>query len=136
MADDASREGSDSEKSRETAAGGDQGSIPPWDSTMHRSAADGSDGDVDGGHGDDDDERSSGNVAGEFRPSENIEPGDPSLENSLFVVFGAYVAILGLTRLFIDLQGFDARDVLVLTGGTLLISIVLFGFLGLLTPDT
>lgn len=82
------------------------------------------------------DERSSGNVAGEFRPSEEIEPGTPSLENSLFVIFGAYLAILGLTRLFIDSRGFDARDVLVLTGGTLLVSIVLFGFLGLLTPDT
>ena len=83
-----------------------------------------------------DDEGSSGNVAGAFGPSENIEPETPSLENSLFVVFGAYIAVLGLTRLFIDVQGFNARDVLVLTGGTLLISIVLLGFLGLLTPDT
>lgn len=79
---------------------------------------------------------SSGNVAGEFRPSESIEPGTPSLENSLFVVFGAYIAVLGLTRLFVDVQGFDARDLLVLTGGTLLVSIVLLAFLGLLTPDT
>lgn len=82
------------------------------------------------------DEDASGNVAGEFRPSTTIEPENPSLENSLFVVFGAYIAILGLTRLFIDTQGFDARDIAVLTGGTLLVSIVLLGFLGLLTPDT
>lgn len=85
---------------------------------------------------DQEDDDSSGNVAGEFRPSEEIEPGTPSLENSLFVVFGAYIAVLGFTRLFLDVQGFDARDVVVLTGGTLLISIVLFGFLGVLTPDT
>ena len=83
-----------------------------------------------------DEENSSGNVAGEFRPSRTIEPESPSLENSLFVVFGAYIAILGLTRLFIDSQGFDVRDIAVLTGGTLLVSIVLLGFLGLLTPDT
>lgn len=89
---------------------------------------------VDGDDEGDDD--TGGNVAGEFRPSENIEPGTPSLENSLFVVFGAYLAVLGLTRLFVDVQGFDAQDLLVLTGGTLLVGLVLFGFFGVLTPDS
>jgi len=89
---------------------------------------------VDGDNDEDDD--TGGNVAGEFRPSETIEPGTPSLENSLFVVFGAYVAVLGLTRLFVDVQGFNAQDLFVLTGGTFLVGLVLFGFFGVLTPDS
>ena len=103
-------------------ADGDRNDIPPWDETMH-------------GDGPDEEERS-GNVAGEFGPSETIEPGTPDLGNALFVVFGAYLAVLGVTRLFIDVRGFDGRDLLVLTGGTLLVSIVFLGFFGLLTPDT
>lgn len=90
----------------------------------------------DDGGDDSDDEEVGGNVAGEFRPSESIEPGTPSLENSLFVVFGAYVAVLGLTRLFVDVQGFDTQDLLVLTGGTFLVGLVLFGFFGVLTADS
>ena len=127
MRDDAGRGASDSRDSRGTDQGDEESDIPPWDETMHGGSRD---------DGVDAEETSSGNVAGEFRPSENIEPGDPSLENSLFVIFGAYIAVLGLTRLFLDVQGFDARDIVVLTGGTLLLSIVLLGFLGLLTPDT
>ena len=83
-----------------------------------------------------DDETPQGNVAGEFRPSEPLEPESPDLGNALFVVFGAYLAVLTLTRLFVDVDGFDGRDLLVLTAGMLLISVVFLGFLGLLTPDT
>jgi hypothetical protein len=141
MRDDTGRGTGEPEESRDGSWNGPSGD-DGWDDP----ADDGSDAEyynqeyedvaVDEEAGERSDERSSGNVAGEFHPSESIEPGDPSLENSLFVVFGAYVAILGLTRLFIDVQGFDAQDLLVLTGGTLLAGIVLFGFLGLLTPDT
>lgn len=129
MPEEASREASDSRDSLVTDGGGDDPRMAPWDETMHGSAAE---------EGDDEksEDDSSGNVAGAFQPSTDIEPGSISLGNSLFVVAGAYIAVLSLTRLFIDVQGFDGRDVFVLTGGTLLISIVLLGFLGLFTPDT
>jgi len=136
MPDDASRERSDSPEPREPGDGAERPASAPWDESMLGSAG----GAPDDRETDDGerpgDENTGGNVAGEFRPSENIEPGTPSLENSLFVVFGAYVAVLGLTRLFIDVQGFDAQDLLVLTGGTLLVGLVLFGFFGVLTPDS
>lgn len=79
-----------------------------------------------------------GNVAGEFAPERPVEPGSPDLANALWVVAGAYVAVLGLVRVFVDPQGLAARDLLVLTAGTLLVTLVFLGFFGLLdlTPDT
>jgi|GEM_PF-3373575 len=147
MRDDAGRGADDGEESRDgtwSSPGGDENvngdrldEEPEQEYYNQRYEAGVVDGDDDGGDTDDGDARSSGgNVAGEFRPSATIEPGTPSLENSLFVVFGAYVAVLGLTRLFVDVQGFDAQDLLVLTGGTFLVGLVLFGFFGVLTSDS
>ncbi|SFS02268.1 hypothetical protein SAMN05216559_2620 [Halomicrobium zhouii] len=144
MRDDAGRGADDGEESRDGTWGG-----PASDERVNGDGPDEEqereyynqqyeagvvDGDDDGDGSDDEDV--GGNVAGEFRPSATIEPGTPSLENSLFVVFGAYVAVLGLTRLFVDVQGFDAQDLLVLTGGTFLVGLVLFGFFGVLTSDS
>lgn len=125
MPEDARREVGDADESAETGGGGDRTGDPPRDEARHAVAGD-----------EQDDADSSGNVAGEFRPSKSIEPGSPKLGNALFVIAGAYVTVLGLTRLFVDVGGFDSRDLLVLTGGMLLVSIALLGFLGLLTPDT
>lgn len=76
-------------------------------------------------------DESGGNVAGAFRPATEIVPETPSLESALFVVAGAYIAVLALTRMFVDPAGFSARDVLVLTGGTLGLAVVAFVFYGL-----
>jgi hypothetical protein len=59
---------------------------------------DGSDGD-DGDDGDDENqertaEGGGGNVAGSFTPAEGIEAGDIDVENALFVLVGAVLAVL------------------------------------------
>lgn len=136
MPDDAGRDPGDPEESTDGTWSGSSGDRADADRPGEEPATRYHNQEYEDGIAEADDEKSSGNVAGEFRPSRSIEPQSPSLENSLFVVFGAYVAVLGLTRLFIDSQGFDARDVAILTAGTLLVSIVFLGFLGVLTPDT
>jgi len=77
-----------------------------------------------------------GNVAGIFRPADQVEPGSPNLRSALFVLSGVYIGVLTLTRLFVDVRGFDATDVLILTAATVLVGLLALGFFGLLTPDT
>lgn len=129
MRDDAGRGTDGIEESRDGTWNGETGD-DSWDEDRADEGRDAT------GDSEDGDEARQGNVAGEFRPSGPLEPESPDLGNALFVVFGAYLAVLTLTRLFVDVQGFDGRDLIVLTGGTLLISIAFFGFFGLLTPDT
>lgn len=91
--------------------------------------------DADDAGGEADDAEGEGNVAGEFVPEMPIEPGSPDLGNAVWVALGAYVAVLGLARLFVYVQGFHGRDLLVLTAGTLLVTLAFMGYFGLLTPD-
>ena len=124
MRDDAGREAGDADESEVSDRSGERTGNSPWDETPHG---------VDGDEREDD--GPSGNVAGGFGPSETIEPDSPGLGDALFVVFGAYLAVLALGALLMN-QGSGVSNLVVLTGGTVLVAIVCLGFFGLLTPDT
>lgn len=81
-------------------------------------------------------EESDGNVAGPFSPADAVEPGRPAVENALFVIVGAYVAVLLVIRIFIAPGGIGARNLLVLTGVAALLALLAAGYYGLLDPDT
>ncbi len=55
--------------------------------------------------GDEEDDDSGGNIAGAFTPSEDIEPGDISLENALFVVLGVVAMLLVILGFVVTIPG-------------------------------
>lgn len=113
-------------------------SAPPWDERAPVSDAEDPDGPIGGGDSTDEDDGSmaGGNVAGEFTSSGPVEPGQPDLENAIFVAIGAFLAILTVARLVVGSGGFTLRSLALVTGITALVTLICFGFFGLLDPDT
>lgn len=123
-----------------------EGGGPPWDEQLAPGSADDeiagderAAGDVDDGQGADedaDDESEGDGVAGEFVPEGPVEPGTPTLENAVFVVVGAYLTVLAIGELLVGVEGYSLRALAAVTGAALVVSLVSFGFFGLLTPET
>ncbi|MFB6074260.1 MAG: hypothetical protein ABEJ89_04540 [Haloarculaceae archaeon] len=76
-----------------------------------------------------------GNVAGTIPMSGAVEPQQPRLENAVFVVVGAYLAILA-SLVLISPGGVPASTMLAVTVGVALLALALFGVFGLLDPIT
>lgn len=102
-----------------------------WD--VRLSDLDGADDEAADGPDDDADDES--NVAGDFLSRGSIDPGRPSLENALFVVVGAFVTLLGLGQILVA-GSYSLRSLATLTGAALLVTVLLFAFFGVRTPDT
>lgn len=118
-----------------------EGGGPPWDEQLAPGSASEGDADATNAAGDEvedgeDDESEGDGVAGEFVPEGPVEPGSPTLENAVFVVVGAYLAVLATGELLVGVEGYSLRGLAAVTGASLLVAIVCFGFFGLLTPET
>lgn len=124
MRDDAGRETRDEGKYTGLENGGDGIRDDSWDETVPEQAVT------------QDESPSSGNVAGEFLTSEPIEPGSPDRQNALFVVVGAYIALLAIAGIFLVGRGLDTSTTLVFIVVTLVVTVLLLKFFGLITPDT
>lgn len=83
-----------------------------------------------------DDGDSGGNVAGDLTPAGPVEPGEPELENALFVLLGVYLASLALARLLLGGAGYTLERFAAVTGVVLVLGAVGLAYFGLLTPDT
>lgn len=135
-------DGPESDRDERAAPIGEDGAEPPWDERMAPGSGD--DGVQGGGDAagdarperDDAGDSDGEGAAGEFAPSGPVEPGTPKLENAVFVVVGAYLAILAMGDVVLGVGGMGLRSLAAITGVALLVTLISFGFFGLLNPDT